>query len=105
MESNLTYDPKSDWGNKPLSAKYARLYGCFVFLLSCGWVWKIHRHPGGSFVIGSFPPWELSMAVLAILLAISLVANCFAKPDKNRYFLIWYWLAFGLLNVILLLRV
>jgi hypothetical protein len=81
MRSGLSYDEKLDWGNKPLPAKYVKLYGALVLLLIGAHLWKFHQHHSSI----------LSQAALAALAigVVVLLAIRWTKDDKISKSLVW----------------
>jgi L-cystine uptake protein TcyP (sodium:dicarboxylate symporter family) len=81
MGSGLSYNEKLDWGNKPLPAKYVKLYGMLVLLLIGAYLWKFHQHHSSI----------LSQAALAALAigVVFLLAIRWTKDDKISKSLAW----------------
>jgi hypothetical protein len=93
MHSPITYEEKPDWGNKPISPIFAKCHGVTVFILSLGYLWKLHaRHAA---VV-----WQGCMAALAAALMIILVTHFSMKVATGKKFWVLYQAIFLLMMVL-----
>jgi multidrug transporter EmrE-like cation transporter len=96
VNDSLSYGKKLDWGNKPLSPRYTKIYGLAVFILSCMYLWKLH-HRNTSAV------WQLALTLLVCGFGLALILQFWKKTERSTAFFVWYQLGFILLMVISLL--
>ncbi|MGA8233035.1 MAG: hypothetical protein WB795_16295 [Candidatus Acidiferrales bacterium] len=83
---SLHFDENNwDLGNKSISPIFVKLQGALVFLIDCGYLWKLHRHHAAAI-------WQAGMAALVTLLAVSLIVYWGMKTKKARAFFIFYQL-------------
>jgi apolipoprotein N-acyltransferase len=97
MDDSLSDGKKLDWGNKPLSPKYTKIYGSAVFILSCLNLWKF-RHRDASAV------GQLALTLLVCGFGLALLLQFWKKTERTMVFFVWYQLGFILLMVISLLN-
>lgn len=89
----LTYQNKWDLGNKPVPPIFVKFYGVVIFILECGYLWKLHTHQKAAIL-------QATIAALAAALAVSIVAQLLMKTAKTNVFFLVYQLIFILTMVI-----